>query len=91
MEVVATAKWVHTTARKARLVTHMVEGHRQAVALLSEGDQEILLMRTFEGMSNQEIGYVLDIDPAAASKRYGRAMLRLSKVFEEIGLTDSMR
>jgi large subunit ribosomal protein L22 len=26
MEVVATAKWVRTTARKARLVSHMVEG-----------------------------------------------------------------
>src|SRR5438445_1763514 len=34
MEVVATAKWVHTTARKARLVTHMVEGLPVAEALV---------------------------------------------------------
>jgi len=34
MEVVATAKWVRTTARKARLVTHMVEGLPVAEALV---------------------------------------------------------
>src|SRR5438132_12519611 len=34
MEVVATARWVHTTARKARLVTHMVEGLPVAEALV---------------------------------------------------------
>ena len=34
MEVVATAKWVHTTARKARLVTQMVEGLPVAEALV---------------------------------------------------------
>src|SRR5207253_7982137 len=34
MEVVATAKWVRTTARKARLVTHMVEGLSVAEALV---------------------------------------------------------
>src|SRR5262249_55039020 len=31
---VATAKWVHTTARKARLVTHMIEGLPVAEALV---------------------------------------------------------
>ena len=34
MEVVATAKWVRTTARKARVVTHMVEGLPVAEALV---------------------------------------------------------
>ena len=34
MEVVATAKWVRTTARKARLVTGMVEGLPVAEALV---------------------------------------------------------
>src|SRR5712691_2070708 len=34
MQVDATAKWVHTTARKARLVTHMVEGLPVAEALV---------------------------------------------------------
>jgi large subunit ribosomal protein L22 len=34
MEVVATAKWVRSTARKARLVSHMVEGLPVAEALV---------------------------------------------------------
>lgn len=34
MEVIATAKWVRTTARKARLVTRMVEGLPVAEALV---------------------------------------------------------
>jgi RNA polymerase sigma-70 factor (ECF subfamily) len=61
---------------------------RQAVARLSETDQEILLLRTFEGLSNQEIGCILDIDPATASQRYGRAVLRLHKLLAAEGLTE---
>jgi RNA polymerase sigma-70 factor, ECF subfamily len=50
---------------------------RTALGELSEGQREVLLMRNFEGLSYQEVGYVLDIDPAAARKRYGRALLQL--------------
>jgi RNA polymerase sigma-70 factor (ECF subfamily) len=35
-------------------------GH--AVSLLPEADQELLLLRTYEGLSNQEVDYLLDID-----------------------------
>ena len=54
-------------------------GHRvrSAVAKLSDPDREVLLMRNFEGLSNQEVAKVLAIEPATASKRYGRALLRL--------------
>jgi RNA polymerase sigma-70 factor (ECF subfamily) len=61
---------------------------RQAVARLNEADQEILLLRTFEGLSNKEIACILDIDPAAASQRYGRAVLRLHKLLAAEGLTE---
>lgn len=60
---------------------------REAVAQLGGDDREILLMRNFEGLSNQEIAQVLDIEPDAASKRYGRALLRLRKVLVESGLS----
>jgi RNA polymerase sigma-70 factor (ECF subfamily) len=53
---------------------------RQAVAQLADLDREIVLMRNFEGMSNQEVAHVLQIDPAAASQRFGRALLRLRKL-----------
>jgi RNA polymerase sigma-70 factor (ECF subfamily) len=62
---------------------------RQALAQLSEGDREILLLRNFEGLSNQEVGLLLGIDAAAASQRHGRAMLRLHKVLVATGLTES--
>ena len=59
---------------------------RQAVAELPEADREILLMRNFEGLSNLEVSQVLQIDAAAASKRYGRALLRLQKSLLALGL-----
>ncbi len=60
-----------------------------AMAQLSEDDREILLLRNFEGLSNQEVSHLLGIDPAAASQRHGRAMLRLHKVLVATGLTES--
>jgi RNA polymerase sigma-70 factor (ECF subfamily) len=62
---------------------------RRAVAELPRADREILLMRYFEGLSYEDVGYVLDIDPTTAMKRQGRAVLRLHKVLREAGLTES--
>jgi RNA polymerase sigma-70 factor, ECF subfamily len=61
----------------------------EAIAQLSEGDREILLLRNFEGLSNPEVGYLLGIDPATASQRHGRALLRLHKVLFAGGLRES--
>lgn len=62
---------------------------RQALAQLPEGDREILLMRAFEDLPYDEIGYVLGIERAAARKRHGRALLRLDVLLREGGMTDS--
>jgi RNA polymerase sigma-70 factor (ECF subfamily) len=40
-------------------------------------DREVLALRHFEELSNEESAQVLDISPAAASKRYIRALRRL--------------
>jgi RNA polymerase sigma-70 factor (ECF subfamily) len=61
----------------------------QAVAQLSEADREILLLRNYEGLSNQEVAHLLGIDAAAASQRHGRALLRLHKALVAAGLTES--
>jgi RNA polymerase sigma-70 factor (ECF subfamily) len=50
---------------------------REAVARLAPQDRAVLTLRTFEGLSNQQVAEVLGIAPAAASRRYGRAVLRL--------------
>jgi RNA polymerase sigma-70 factor (ECF subfamily) len=62
---------------------------REAVAQLREADRELILMRHFEGLSNQEVGFLLGIDPASASKRHGRAMLRLHRILFQGGMTES--
>jgi RNA polymerase sigma-70 factor (ECF subfamily) len=55
----------------------------RALALLAEDDREILLLRNFEGLSYQEVGHLLDLVPATARKRHGRALLRLHKLLAE--------
>jgi RNA polymerase sigma factor (sigma-70 family) len=58
------------------------------LAQLPEADRESLLMRNFEGLSNQEIGCLLGLEPGAVSKRHGRALLRLRQLLLEGGLTE---
>jgi RNA polymerase sigma-70 factor (ECF subfamily) len=62
---------------------------RRAMAELPAEDGEVILLRNFEGLSNQEAAQVLGIEPAAASKRYGRALLRLRQLLIDHGLTGS--
>jgi RNA polymerase sigma factor (sigma-70 family) len=60
----------------------------QAVAQLAETDREVLLMRHAEELPYDEIACLLDIGPAAARKRYGRAMIRLQRLLSEQGLLE---
>jgi RNA polymerase sigma-70 factor (ECF subfamily) len=62
---------------------------RLAVEQLPDADREVVMMRHFEGLSNREVAHVLGIDPATASKRHGRAILRLHQILFEGGLTES--
>jgi RNA polymerase sigma-70 factor (ECF subfamily) len=62
---------------------------QEAVARLSETDREILLLRNLEALSNVEVAEVLDVDPATASRRYGRALLRLRTELIARGLMES--
>jgi RNA polymerase sigma-70 factor (ECF subfamily) len=60
-----------------------------AIAQLPEGDRQILLMRTYERLGYEDIGHILAIEPAAARKRYGRALVRLQRVLREKGIGGS--
>jgi RNA polymerase sigma-70 factor, ECF subfamily len=64
---------------------------RDVMAQLPEADREILLMRNLEALSNQEVAEVLQIEPGAASQRYGRALMRLRKLLQANGLMESPR
>jgi len=55
----------------------------------SEPDRAILRMRAFEGLSYEAAGSRLQIEPATARKRHGRALLRLRALLLADGLTES--
>lgn len=48
-----------------------------AVTSLDEGDREIILMRHYEQLTNQEVAQALGLSEAAASMRHLRALRRL--------------
>lgn len=48
-----------------------------ALEELDEVDREIVALRQFEGLSNEDAATELGIDPSAASKRFLRALVRL--------------
>lgn len=60
-----------------------------AIAQLPEADREILFMRSFEELPYEEIACIFEIDPSAARKRHGRALLRLHKLLTKAGLKES--
>ena len=62
---------------------------RRAVADLSDADREMVLMRNFEQLTNQQAAAVLEIDPATASQRYGRALIRLRALLAGLGVSGS--
>jgi RNA polymerase sigma-70 factor (ECF subfamily) len=62
---------------------------RSAVAQLPDLDREVLILRTFEGLSFEEVSYLLGVSAAAARKRHGRALLRLHEILTAGGLSES--
>ena len=64
----------------------MEERVRRALAALDPDDREVLALRHFEQLSNAETAATLGVEPAAASKRYVRALARLREVLESMGV-----
>ena len=62
---------------------------RQVLMKLPDLDRELLFLRTFEGLPYAEAAGILGIEPAAARKRHGRALLRLHQTLLDNGLTES--
>jgi RNA polymerase sigma-70 factor (ECF subfamily) len=61
---------------------------QDAINSMHAMDREVLTLRHFEQLSNAEAAQVLGIEESAASKRYIRALERLSKILREMRLTD---
>lgn len=57
---------------------------RTALDQMDELDREVLALRHFEQLGNQEVADVLGLKPTAASNRYVRALKRLKVIMEEV-------
>jgi RNA polymerase sigma-70 factor (ECF subfamily) len=68
---------VHREQRRERV--------QRALEAIDPLDREVLLLRHFEQLSNQEAALVLNLNESAASKRYIRALTRMKKVLAEVG------
>jgi RNA polymerase sigma-70 factor (ECF subfamily) len=55
-----------------------------AVDRLDEPDREVIAMRHFEQLSNQEVAQALGLSEPAAGMRYLRALRRLRAMFDEV-------
>jgi RNA polymerase sigma-70 factor (ECF subfamily) len=73
---------------RAAQAKELAERVSRAVAELAEADREILLLRDADGLPYEEIALLLDIEPAAARKRYGRALIRLQKILTRWGIVE---
>lgn len=61
---------------------------QEALRQMEEIDREILSLRHFEDMTNQEAADELGIETSAATKRYVRALQRLQRILQELGLVE---
>ncbi|MBM81522.1 MAG: RNA polymerase subunit sigma [Planctomycetaceae bacterium] len=60
----------------------------EALDSMSDLDREVLALRHFEQLTNQEAAQVLQIEESAASKRYLRALERLQSILSQMKLLD---
>ena len=68
----------------------IIAGHPTAAMLPLdyETDREILMLRCFEGLDNQQAATLLELNPETTKKRFTRALLRLQQVLREAGVTE---
>jgi RNA polymerase sigma-70 factor (ECF subfamily) len=74
-----------TSPSRAAVRNEWVAKLEAALDELDPLDREVLALRHFEELSNADTAAVLGIQPAAASKRYVRALGRLRQVLEALG------
>jgi RNA polymerase sigma-70 factor (ECF subfamily) len=73
-----------TSPSQAAQRNENLAGLRGALDRLDPIDREVLALRHFEEMNNHEVAGLLGIQPAAASKRYVRALERLKEALERL-------
>jgi RNA polymerase sigma-70 factor, ECF subfamily len=77
MDLLAQIRDQELTPAAAATWNELQARFQEACGQLEEVDQEIVLLRHFEHMSNSEAAEALELSPQAASMRYLRAMRKL--------------
>lgn len=72
------------TPAEAAIQKEMARKVEAAISLLDEKDSEIIVMRHYEHLTNQDISRLLDLSEPAASMRYLRAIRRLKDMMENL-------
>jgi RNA polymerase sigma-70 factor (ECF subfamily) len=79
-----------TSASQAAVRAEMQLQVQAALNDMDPLDREVIALRHFEELTNDEVAAVLGLSKAAASKRYVRAMLRLKAILASVpGLADT--
>jgi RNA polymerase sigma-70 factor (ECF subfamily) len=71
-----------STPSEQAAAAELAEQVRRAINRLDADDRAIIVLRNYEQLTNQQAAEVLGIELSAASKRFGRALIRLKASFE---------
>lgn len=73
-----------TSPSQATVRRETADQLRNAIEEMDAIDREVLALRHFEELSNQEVATVLEVTPKAASIRYVRAVQRLKRILDSV-------
>jgi RNA polymerase sigma-70 factor (ECF subfamily) len=73
-----------TTASQAAVRAETQLRVQEALNAMDEVDREVLVLRHFEMLSNEETAQVLGLKPSAASNRHIRALKRLKEILAQV-------
>jgi RNA polymerase sigma-70 factor (ECF subfamily) len=73
-----------TSPSQAAVRAEEIDELQSALESMNETDREILAMRHFEQLNNQQVAEVLGLSPTAASNRYVRAATKLGEILQSI-------
>jgi len=73
-----------TSPTQAAIREEMLLRLQEALNSMDPIDREVVVLRHFEELSNAEAAEVLGVEPAAASKRYIRAIRRLKAILDAV-------
>jgi RNA polymerase sigma-70 factor (ECF subfamily) len=78
-----------TTASRAAIRAETRLRVQEALNAMDDIDREVLVLRHFEMLSNEETAQVLGLKPSAASNRHMRALRRLKEIMAQVPDADA--